>query len=92
MHTHAYTYVCCWCCVEREQGEPEAHVSKSEAKESEQASECPTEQLRGFLKAKGIESISGLVSLESQKHRPGVGIRSQPRKSRVGGGQLVRGL
>lgn len=78
--------------MEWEQREPKAHVSKSEAKESEQASECPTEQLRGFPKAKGIESISGLVSLESQKHQPGVGIRSQHRKSRVGGRQLVRGL
>lgn len=67
-------------------------MSWSGAKESEQASDCPTEQLRGSLKAQGIESISGLVSLESQKHRPGVGIRSQPRESRVGGGQLVRGL
>ena len=67
-------------------------MSWSEAKESEQASDCPTEQLRGSLKAQGIEPISGLVSLESQKHRPGVGIRGQPRKSRVGGRQLVCGL
>lgn len=78
--------------MEWKQRQPKAHVSKSEAKKSEQASECPTEQLRGFPKAKGIESTSGPVSLESQKHRPGVGIRSQPRKSRLGGGQLVRGL
>lgn len=57
-------------------------AKEADGRQTRKCNACPTEQLGGFVKAEGIQSISGLISLESQTQQPGVGTRSQPEGSR----------